>query len=90
PAASVLGTRLNPKFSYPFLATLLMKPLSIKDIKNSVKFGTPGYPSSRGRDLSTVLNRIEVALNNPPLIYERETDDNSAALTPPHLLTGKN
>ncbi|GFR18715.1 DUF5641 domain-containing protein [Trichonephila clavata] len=32
---------------------------------------------------------IEAALNSRPLIYEEESDDNSAALTPAHFLTGR-
>ncbi|GFR31774.1 DUF5641 domain-containing protein [Trichonephila clavata] len=39
--------------------------------------------------LSTVLIGIEAALNSRPLIYEEESDDNSAALTPAHFLTGR-
>ncbi|GFR29670.1 integrase catalytic domain-containing protein [Trichonephila clavata] len=32
---------------------------------------------------------IEAALNSRPLVYEEESDDNSAALTPAHFLTGR-
>ncbi|GFQ70760.1 DUF5641 domain-containing protein [Trichonephila clavata] len=32
---------------------------------------------------------IIAALNSRPLIYEEESDDNSAALTPAHFLTGR-
>ncbi|GFQ81064.1 integrase catalytic domain-containing protein [Trichonephila clavata] len=39
--------------------------------------------------LSTVLIGIEAALNSRPLVYEEESDDNSAALTPAHFLTGR-
>ncbi|GFY30678.1 uncharacterized protein TNCV_3118381 [Trichonephila clavipes] len=38
--------------------------------------------------LSTVLIGIEAALNSRPLVYKEERDDNSAALTPAHFLTG--
>ncbi|GFQ96281.1 integrase catalytic domain-containing protein [Trichonephila clavata] len=38
---------------------------------------------------STVLIGIEAALNSLPLVYEKESDDNSAALTPAHFLTGR-
>ncbi|GFQ99461.1 uncharacterized protein TNCT_671861 [Trichonephila clavata] len=37
--------------------------------------------------LSTVLIGIEAALNSRPLIYEEESDDNSAALASAHFLT---
>ncbi|GFQ87253.1 DUF5641 domain-containing protein [Trichonephila clavata] len=39
--------------------------------------------------LSTVLIGIEAALNSRPLVYKEEIDDNSAALTPAHFLTGR-
>ncbi|GFQ69957.1 DUF5641 domain-containing protein [Trichonephila clavata] len=39
--------------------------------------------------LSTVLIGIEAALNSRPLVYEEESDDNSAALTPAHFLMGR-
>ncbi|GFR19183.1 DUF5641 domain-containing protein [Trichonephila clavata] len=39
--------------------------------------------------LSTVLIGIEAALNSRQLIYEEESDDNSAALTPAHFLKGR-
>ncbi|GFQ95508.1 DUF5641 domain-containing protein [Trichonephila clavata] len=39
--------------------------------------------------LSTVLIGIEAALNSRPLVYEEESDDNSAALTPADFLTGR-
>ncbi|GFR31173.1 DUF5641 domain-containing protein [Trichonephila clavata] len=39
--------------------------------------------------LSTVLIGIEAALNSRPLVHEEESDDNSAALTPAHFLTGR-
>ncbi|GFR13568.1 integrase catalytic domain-containing protein [Trichonephila clavata] len=39
--------------------------------------------------LSTVLIGIEAALKSRPLVYEEESDDNSAALTPAHFLTGR-
>ncbi|GFQ94645.1 DUF5641 domain-containing protein [Trichonephila clavata] len=40
-------------------------------------------------NLSTVLIGIDAALNSRPLVYEEESDDNSAALTPAHFLTGR-
>ncbi|GFR30674.1 integrase catalytic domain-containing protein [Trichonephila clavata] len=39
--------------------------------------------------LSTVLIGIEAVLNSRPLLYEEESDDNSAALTPAHFLSGR-
>ncbi|GFR03210.1 DUF5641 domain-containing protein [Trichonephila clavata] len=39
--------------------------------------------------LSIVLIGIEAALNSQPLVYAEESDDNSAALTRAHLLTGR-
>ncbi|GFR23951.1 integrase catalytic domain-containing protein [Trichonephila clavata] len=39
--------------------------------------------------LSTVLIGIEAALNRRPLVYKEESDDNSAALTSAHFLTGR-
>ncbi|GFQ91698.1 DUF5641 domain-containing protein [Trichonephila clavata] len=39
--------------------------------------------------LSTILIGIEAALNSRPLVYEEESDDNLAALTPAHFLTGR-
>ncbi|GFQ75602.1 integrase catalytic domain-containing protein [Trichonephila clavata] len=39
--------------------------------------------------LSTVLIGIEATLNSRPLVYEEESDDNSATLTPAHFLTGR-
>ncbi|GFR18092.1 DUF5641 domain-containing protein [Trichonephila clavata] len=44
---------------------------------------------SHEESLSTVLTGIEAALNSRPLVYEEESDDNSAALTPAHFLTGR-
>ncbi|GFQ79932.1 DUF5641 domain-containing protein [Trichonephila clavata] len=32
---------------------------------------------------------IKAALNSRPLVYEEESDDNSAALTPAHILMGR-
>ncbi|GFQ65827.1 DUF5641 domain-containing protein [Trichonephila clavata] len=47
------------------------------------------WATTHEESLSTVLIGIEAALNSRPLIYEEESDDKSAALTPAHFLTGR-
>ncbi|GFQ95568.1 DUF5641 domain-containing protein [Trichonephila clavata] len=48
-----------------------------------------GYQASTSRRGKAVLIAIEDALNSRPLVYEEEKDDNCAALTKVHFLTGR-
>ncbi|GFQ73769.1 DUF5641 domain-containing protein [Trichonephila clavata] len=50
--------------------------------------GTRTSTSRRGKSVPCLIG-IEAPLNSEQLVYEEEKDDNSAALTPAHLLTGR-